>query len=252
MWSEAYTSTTLPLDRQLGAGQVDALAAAEQYAAGECAPGTVPTTGWDLGEIEIGDAPSTYAFDTTLSEGVFITATLAWDRRIMLTQDANGDGIFDLRDNDIMEAAPLNNLDINIFNSDDELVFSSESTIDNLEHLYWLVPEEDDYYLTVAFQEQLDTTVQEYTLAWNVSDPPGNLFHPDINEDGLVDGSDLSFVLGNFGPEKLYQDAHLQILIDSMGSTGGQSYLVQSIPEPSSCMLLLVGLVALGGLRWKL
>ena len=165
--SEAYGDKYTPLDDELGAGQVDAVGAYLNYAAGHYGPGSVPLVGWDLGSITGEGAVLSYQFNQTLKSGTYLTATLAWDRRVILEDDQDGDGRFDYYQTDILTPFDNNDLDINIYNSTGGLITGSWSGEDNLEHVWWQVPTDGSYRLGVEFYQVNDLATQAYALAWS-------------------------------------------------------------------------------------
>jgi len=173
--SFAYGSTSEPLDDELGAGQLDALGAFNQYAAGQHEAGTVPFVGWDLNVITGEGTIIYYHFSEPLVGGTFLAATLAWDRRVVLEDDQDGDGQFDYDDTDWLTAYDLNDLDINLYDADGAMVDGSWSGVDNIEHLYWEVPQTGGYYLGVEFYEVMDLTSQQYAFAWSAVPEPTTL-----------------------------------------------------------------------------
>ena len=171
--SEAYTSDTIPLDDQMGSGQIDVSRALEQYDAGEQGPGAVANIGWDqhaaLTEGEYVD----YAFDTLLTAGDYISATLVWDRPVFAVDNGEVgvyepglDGFFGL---------PLDNMDLYLMRSDDSLaeeaVWRSISEVDNLEHIFWQIAEPGAYKLRVVLTEDITfapgfESTPDFSLAW--------------------------------------------------------------------------------------
>ncbi len=171
--SEAYLSEEIPLDDQMGAGQLDVSRALLQYNAGEQGPGEVDNIGWDkqlaLTEGEAFD----YLLTNPLQAGDFISATLAWDRPILYA-DNGITGVYE-PGTDGFAGLPLDNLDLYLMLNDDtateQALWSSVSTVDNLEHIFWQVPDAGDYKLRVVFTE--DTTfapgfesTPDFALAW--------------------------------------------------------------------------------------
>lgn len=173
--SEAYLDKYTPLDDELGAGQVDAAKSYEQYRAGEHGPGVIPLVGWDLNTISTEGSELEYHFDHELLGSSYVTATLAWDRRVILEDDQDGDGEFDFSDTDWLTAFDINDLDINLYTENGTLVTGSWSGLDNLEHLYWQVPEDGTYYLGVEFYSMNDLSTQEYAFAWSAVPEPATL-----------------------------------------------------------------------------
>jgi len=175
--SPAYLDKLIPLDDELGAGQLDALAAYNQYSAGEHEAGTVPLVGWDLNVVTGEGTEILYYLDRALSAGTHLTATLAWDRRVILEDDEDGDGRFDADDTDGLTAFLINGLDINLYDAGGSAppMPGSSSVADNLEHLYWEVPQTGDYYLGVELGEVADLDAQQYAFAWHAVPEPATL-----------------------------------------------------------------------------
>jgi hypothetical protein len=88
----------IPLDSQLGVGQLNVRRAAIQLEAGEQKPGPVNYIGWDyntVASVTIGGSTSqTYALPT-MTGGQWISATLTWDRQINLNDSLVANGKFD-------------------------------------------------------------------------------------------------------------------------------------------------------------
>ncbi|MBN2477294.1 MAG: S8 family serine peptidase [Pirellulales bacterium] len=166
--SDAFFDEYVPLDDELGAGQLDAAAAFRQYRAGENDPGTVSRIGWDLHTITGEGSVDHYLFPKQLLGGSYVTATLTWDRRVTLENDQDGDGEFDWYDTDSLSAHDLDDLDINLYDGNGDPVWGSWSSVDNVEHIHWQVPESGTYFLGVEFWQQLDLPSVEYAFAWNV------------------------------------------------------------------------------------
>ncbi len=164
--SEAIHDPSLPLDDQMGAGAVLASYAYYQYSAGEWEPGIVSSWGFDQ-NILTGSTPRrTYHFGVPLAAGNPLTATLTWDRRVSLEDDQDGDGEYDFGQTDRLVAHGLNNLDINLYDQQGNVIDGSWSAVDNVEHLHWIVPQEGIYYLSVELTEARDLPEQSYALAW--------------------------------------------------------------------------------------
>lgn len=171
--SEAYLSESIPLDDQMGAGQLDVSRALLQYNAGEQGPGDVENIGWDK-ELALTEGETIdYHLTASLLAGDFISATLAWDRPYFYV-DGGITGVYEPA-LDGAAGLPLDNLDLYLMlngeTDTEQAVWSSVSTVDNLEHLFWQVPTAGDYKLRVVFTE--DTTffpgfesTPDFSLAW--------------------------------------------------------------------------------------
>lgn len=171
--SEAYIDQTIPLDNQMGAGQLDVARAFRQYDAGEQGPGVVENIGWDKHAAVTEGEYFDYLFTDPLHTGDFISATLAWDRQVFFL-DNGITGVYE-PGVDALAGLPLDNLDLFLMRSDDtateQALWSSISELDNLEHLFWQVPDAGHYKLRVVFTE--DTTLfpgfegsPDFSLAW--------------------------------------------------------------------------------------
>ena len=158
--SGVYT-TAHPLDTHTGAGQIDGLALANQYLAGEMGPGLVGDVGWDLHAIGHGEAID-YTIDPNLLLGTSLTATLAWHRHVGRTD--NGNGIVDQFDT-FTQLMPLNNLNLQILRNGVP-VAQSTSAVDNVEHLYISIDAVAQYTLRVL-GVNVAGGAEPFALAWH-------------------------------------------------------------------------------------
>jgi subtilisin family serine protease len=78
-WSH---SDTIPLDPQMGVGELDASRAIRQFDGGEQGPGGVGPIGWDLGSQDDPFLPNRYTLN--LHKNDFVSATLVWDREVFM------------------------------------------------------------------------------------------------------------------------------------------------------------------------
>lgn len=157
--SGVYT-TAHPLDTHSGAGQIDGLALANQYLAGEIGPGLVHDVGWDLNSIAHGQSID-YVINPNLLLGTSLTATLTWHRHVGRTD--NGNGIIDAFDT-FTQLMPLNNLDLQVLRNG-VLVAQSISTVDNVEHLYIPIDLAAQYTLRV-WGVNVAGGAEPFALAW--------------------------------------------------------------------------------------
>lgn len=171
--SEAYMDQTVPLDDQMGAGQLDVSRALAQYDAGEQGPGAVENIGWDKQAATTEGEYFDYLLGEALDAGDFISATLAWDRQAIYL-DNGITGVYE-PGVDGVAGLPIDNLDLYLMLNDDTLteqaIWSSVSTLDNLEHLFWEIPEAGNYKLRVVFTEDVTflpgfEATPDFTLAW--------------------------------------------------------------------------------------
>jgi len=169
--TEAYPNQSIPLSRSLGAGQLNAYRAFQQYQAGQQSPinGSVNVAeiGWDTNIVEA-DKYQEYVFSDPLVADSFISATLTWDRQVKLN-DKNGNGLFDIGEGftdqgfNKIELYLMRSLDTDISQN----IWSSVSQIDNLQHIFIKIPSTGKYKLRVVFKSpQTNNLNQRYGLAW--------------------------------------------------------------------------------------
>jgi len=156
LW-QSYDPGVEPLDDNMGAGQVNALAAFVQYQGGEALPGiqnateiSIDPVGWDREQVTAARAVR-YNINQQLQGGSKLTATLVWDR-IMERQSTGGPSYAD--DFNVLRFADL---DLYLMDSSGYLIGTdslgrvswSQSIIDNVEHIYFDLPYDDFYSLLV-------------------------------------------------------------------------------------------------------
>ena len=190
---------TSPLDHIQGAGMVNALGAYEHLTAGENKPGSVTTTGWDNNLLQKDKTPQNiYKITLTEPADKFITATVVWNKHY--------NNIYPF------EPAPEkdSNLRLDLWAIDpnnpdnDHLLDYSDSSIDNVEHIYTPVDANyTDYEIVVSYSDidgrtQMDAA-ERYGLAWNINNKQesGNIFWYDLNADGIVNELDVSILINN-------------------------------------------------------
>lgn len=221
----------VPLDCVQGAGMLNALSAYEHLIAGRNRPGDAAAIGWDNNEIDKSKTPGN-VYKITILEPTdkYIMATLTWNRHYqgfypfdaLLAEDC------DLR---------LELWAVDPDNSDnDYLLDYSDSSVDNVEHIYCkAVADYTDYKIVVSYgdaDEQSDADkVQRYGLAWNVGEcqDSDNIFWHDLNADGIVNEWDCfvlvensaatikspeRYVLGDINTDGAIDVNDLQILVD--------------------------------------
>jgi hypothetical protein len=169
--TEAYINQTIPLSRNLGAGQLNAYRAFQQYQAGQQSPtngsANVAEIGWDTNIVEV-DKYQDYIFAKPLEADSYISATLTWDRQVKLN-DKNGNGLFDIGESFTDEG--FNQIELYLMRSPDtnisQSIWSSISQVDNLQHIFIKIPTTDKYKLRVVFKSpQKNSPSQRYGLAW--------------------------------------------------------------------------------------
>jgi hypothetical protein len=251
--TDAGMSIDVSLDEQLGAGHLNAKNAFDNFAPGEYGPGMVPRVGWDYGSVG-SFGTQEYVFNEQVSG--WIAITLAWDRRVVKTSDGPyvpGDQFFtyDSSDQEGLNSV-LTNLDVYLTPvAGGPPIHASQTTEDNLEHIFFNVPNPDNYKIQVIHAGVGPTASQSYALAWwagEIDAPPD--LDGDFDEDGDVDGDDLGEWQDGFGVDGR-ADA------DGDGDSDGADFLAWQqnlgagvpavsigapIPEPAAWMLGIIGL----------
>ncbi|MEX2140423.1 MAG: PEP-CTERM sorting domain-containing protein [Pirellulales bacterium] len=167
--SPAAATRTIPLDDDLGTGQLNAYRALAQFAAGQAGPGVVPAIGWDYGATNGPDQFSKYTFTNSLIADSYVSVSLAWDRLIDLN-DANTNGMYDIGEE--FTSRGMSNLDLFLLPKGaadtGQALWSSESTLYNVEHMFFKVPTACEYEFWVRQNGPSPHAdgQQPYAVAW--------------------------------------------------------------------------------------
>jgi hypothetical protein len=165
--SEAYTDRQIPLDYQLGAGQLHAVRAHQQFSAGQYPPTqSIPPIGWDYRTVDTGMYRD-YPLDRPLAENSWVAMTLVWDRLVDLT-DPKPDGKYDLGDK--FRDRGLNQLDLYLMRAEDDNIdrslWASTSKVDSVQHIFHQIRDPGKYKIRVHFRQTVNLPHQNYALAW--------------------------------------------------------------------------------------
>ena len=165
--SDAYKDRKIPLNIQMGAGQLNAFRAYQQFSPGQWTPEkAVPVIGWNYGKIEARKSID-YLIDKPLLQGSYVSATLAWDRLVELN-DRNRNGEYEI--GETFRDRGLNKLDIYLMRAEEndiqKSIWSSVSSIDGVQHIFYPVPTTGRYKIHVVFRQQVNEPIQSYALAW--------------------------------------------------------------------------------------
>jgi hypothetical protein len=165
--ADAYVNPRIPLDIQMGTGQVNAWRAYQQFSAGEASSKqAVAPLGWDYGRVRANQYQE-YELEKPLEGGSHAAITLVWDRLVMLN-DLDGNQQFDLKET--FRDRGLNNLDIYLLpvgeDSNMRNICSSSSLEDSVEHIFCPIPTTGRYKIRVYYRHQLNEPMQSYALAW--------------------------------------------------------------------------------------
>ena len=188
----------VPLDYIQGAGLLNAPRAYNQLSAGRNRPGDVPEIGWDLGVLSQQDGEETYRFTVSDPNRKVIAITAVWNRhyrnRYPFEPDTEKDSDLRLE----LWAVDTNKPD------NDYLLDYSDSSVDNVEHIYMpLDANYIDYEIAISYSDMDKSKMvsQLYGLAWSVDDyncaDSNDILWYDLNSDGIVNNRDFSVVIEN-------------------------------------------------------
>lgn len=166
--SEAYRDPKIPLNIQMGAGQLNAFRAFQQFSPGQwSSQKPVPAIGWDYRNVEVASSYQDYILERPLKQGSFVAITLTWNRLVDLV-DQNENGLYDLGEE--FRDRGLNNLDLYLMRTEDQdprqSVSASISDVDSVEHIFSKIPAAGRYKIRVYFRDRVNAATQPYALAW--------------------------------------------------------------------------------------
>lgn len=243
----------VPLDPWTGTGQVNALAAVQQYQAA-----TEPHNGLRGGTV--GPTMPTVQQDNyglgMLHRGALVAATLNWDRQVTHVNGA-APTIAQLQAVGNYTAQPYQNLDLLLRNTDTgTAVIRSFAANENHEHIYFNVPATGNYRLEV--NNATNTANTPYALAWKSGSTDGAAFSVDRAAEGWaqnpigVQRPNDVYSLGMAGPANFqtegeifvsgYDFANMQRL---SGALATQSRVGPHLAPPAS--MAMFGASAFGG-----
>lgn len=170
--SQASRGRMMPLDPLLGAGQLNVFRAYQQFSGGQWSPDKpVANRGWDYRQVGAprAQSPQTrdYLLERPLKAGSYVAATLSWNRQVDLV-DKNDNATFDVGEG--FRDRGLNTLHLYLLPADatstSQAIWSSESPVDSVQHVFYRVPTAGRYKLRVQYQRQVNEATQAYGLAW--------------------------------------------------------------------------------------
>jgi hypothetical protein len=164
---DAFRDPALPLDIEMGTGQLNAYRAYQQFSGGQWSSADpIPSRGWDYSQVGVGEFQD-YRFAAPLQQGSFVSLTLSWHRWVELN-DRNGNGQYDL--GETFTDRGLNNLNLYLLPADadslNDAVCRSTSGVDNVEHIFCPVPTTGNYKVRVVYTKQVHQPIQNYAIAW--------------------------------------------------------------------------------------
>ena len=168
--SEAYQNLQIPLDWEMGTGQLNAWRAWQQFSAGQWSPDAeIPPLGWDYNTITA-EGLKDYVLAKPLQQNSYVSITLAWNRWVEL-QDKNQNQQYDL--GETFHSKRLNNLDLYLVPVDPpispentSITCASTSLVDNLEHIFCPIPQTGHYKIQVKASQTFHPIHQPYALSW--------------------------------------------------------------------------------------
>ncbi len=166
--SDAYKDPKIPLDYQMGTGQLNVFRAYQQFSPGQWNPtiSPVPPVGWDYQTVEVSSFKD-YVLQKPLKEKSFVSLTLAWDRLVEL-DDKNQNNTYEIGDS--FRDRGLNNLDLYLMPADSndttQSTCASISEVDSVQHIFCPVPATGRYKIRVQYRKQVNEASQPYALAW--------------------------------------------------------------------------------------
>lgn len=165
--SDAYQSPRIPLDIQMGTGQINAWRAYQQFSAGQAVGNQhLAPVGWHYDRVAVNEYRE-YYLQQPLVAGSYAAITMTWDRLVELN-DFNRNRQYDV--GETFRDRGLNNLDIYLLPVDEDSnmrnVCSSSSPEDSVEHIFCRIPATGRYKIRVYYRHQFNLPIQSYGLAW--------------------------------------------------------------------------------------
>ncbi len=126
----------------------------------------VPAIGWDYRTVEAGIYRD-YLLDRPLVENSWVAISLTWDRLVEL-QDLNKNQEYDVGES--FRDRGLNQLDLYLMPAEetriDHSVWSSTSSVDNVQHIFHKIRDPGKYKIRVRFRRAVNLPTQAYAIAW--------------------------------------------------------------------------------------
>ncbi|MGY6530459.1 MAG: S8 family serine peptidase [Cyanobacterium sp.] len=162
--TSAFQNPAIPMSMEMGTGHLNVYRAYQQLIAGQWQPeNIVPAMGWNYNTIKVNEI-NRYNLEKPLKEGSFVAITLTWNRLVEL-RDLNNNGMYDMGER-FMDRG-LNNLDLYLISEDGQVVCSSVSKVDSVEHIFCPIPKTKQYSIKVSFKDQVNEPTQNYAIAWH-------------------------------------------------------------------------------------
>jgi hypothetical protein len=164
---DAARDPNIPLDIEMGTGQLNGFRGYQQFSPGQWSPDTaVPPVGWDYRTASVGNVQD-YVLEQPLEGGSRAAITLAWQRYVEL-EDSNGNGLYDVGES--FRDRGLNDLNVALVPIDGNTAVTqtcaSTSAVDSVEHIFCEVPQTGRYKIRVQYNRQVNEAEQPYAIAW--------------------------------------------------------------------------------------
>lgn len=165
--SDAFENPRIPLDIQMGTGQINVWRAYQQFSAGQNSNHQpVEPLGWNYSKIAANEYQD-YYLKQPLLEGSYAAITLTWDRLVTLN-DFNRNQQYDV--GETFRDRGLNNLDVYLLPATEDSNMrnqcASSSSEDSIEHIFCPIPATGRYKIRVYYRHQFNEPLQTYGLAW--------------------------------------------------------------------------------------
>ena len=170
-----------PLDTTYGAGELNIFHSYRMLEQPGSSTGNVLSRGWARNDVSSSNS-RTYTFTTPNYDGMFtLSSALAWQR---VVQETRRGFSFTYTYED------LANLKLELLDGNDTVIRSSDSNLDNVEHIWntSLAPD-STYKLKVSSNDR----TADFSLAWRINIQDGGQLAPSVSEGNVV--IDLSKLL---------------------------------------------------------
>jgi hypothetical protein len=162
----------LPLDSQMGTGQLNVSRALKQFTPGQIPPDAPAATqraiGWDYRAMSQGLVKYTLP---KLKAGTYISLTLTWDRPVTLNEMGTANSRYDV--GETFTAGALADLDLYLMRAGEmnpnNALWASTSKVDSVEHIFYKMTEETQVEIWVRPGTAIPASHADptnYALAW--------------------------------------------------------------------------------------
>jgi hypothetical protein len=266
--STAFSDDATPLDREMGAGHLNAKRAFTQFDPGETPAGNfadasvnIPQIGWDFNATTFSEF-NKYLIQGDLTGGTHISVTLVWDRIFGLSDDWDSDGEFDVADEtnpaDTFALVNFVDLDLHVVPAGttdlETATWKASSTaaadVTSLEHIFEPIPMNGQYEIWIENHSTFGSS--PYALAWWLTAPPAEDEPGDYNGNGSVGPEDYDLWSQQFGDTATGSDGNGDGVVDAADYVVWRKFSdaagsgVGAVPEPAGVVMVVVTVACLG------